>query len=330
MADDLPPVEPPSEGFVVKLFVVPLLIVSVIVGVYLAFYWLVHLGTDPRKYVQQIEKDNALSWQAAHDLTLELQRQQGLKRDEPLAAELTKLLDRELEEGGFEQDDLRLRYFLAKTLGEFELPGPVPVLVRAARTDRDPRELAVRMGAIEALAVLSGNLRGDDRNPPALIAEQVVPELLAASRSPENELRKVAAYALGAAGGDAALERLEELLDDGFPDVRYNAATGLARHGRSSAAIVLAEMLDPEEDVALRIEEEGAREHKQALIVANALRASALLAEQAPAGSLEELRAAVERLRDAGLGLEVRVECEKVLQAMERGGMSSGTETSPL
>ena len=45
--DDLPPVEPPSAGFLVQLFLVPALIVGIIVCVWLAFHWLAQLGNDP-------------------------------------------------------------------------------------------------------------------------------------------------------------------------------------------------------------------------------------------------------------------------------------------
>ena len=42
--DLLPPVEPPSAGFIIQLFVVPALIVLVIVSVWFTFSWLVRIG----------------------------------------------------------------------------------------------------------------------------------------------------------------------------------------------------------------------------------------------------------------------------------------------
>jgi hypothetical protein len=50
--DSLPPVEPPNAAFLVQLFLVPGVIVAIIVGVWLAFHWLAHLGSDPQAYVK--------------------------------------------------------------------------------------------------------------------------------------------------------------------------------------------------------------------------------------------------------------------------------------
>jgi len=44
--ENLPPVEPPSAGFIIQLFVVPGLIVLAIVGVYLLFGKLATVGQD--------------------------------------------------------------------------------------------------------------------------------------------------------------------------------------------------------------------------------------------------------------------------------------------
>ena len=47
-ADDaLPPVEPPSAGFIVQLFVIPGIIVFIIVMIWLLFNWLAQKGNDP-------------------------------------------------------------------------------------------------------------------------------------------------------------------------------------------------------------------------------------------------------------------------------------------
>ncbi len=49
--DVLPPVEPPSAGFILQLFVVPGIIVAIIVMVWLLFNWVARTGNDPREYV---------------------------------------------------------------------------------------------------------------------------------------------------------------------------------------------------------------------------------------------------------------------------------------
>ena len=46
-------------------------------------------------------------------------------------------------------------------------------------------------------------------------------------------IRKMVVYALGALPGDAQIDTLRTALQDSTPDVRWNAAVALARHGRS-------------------------------------------------------------------------------------------------
>ena len=51
-------------------------------------------------------------------------------------------------------------------------------------------------------------------------------------------------YALGALPGDAQIATLRTALQDSAPDVRWNAAVALARHGNHDGVAVLRQMLD--------------------------------------------------------------------------------------
>ena len=51
-------------------------------------------------------------------------------------------------------------------------------------------------------------------------------------------------YALGALPGDAQAVTLRTALQDSTADVRWNAAVGLARHGRSEGLPVIKQMMD--------------------------------------------------------------------------------------
>ena len=51
-------------------------------------------------------------------------------------------------------------------------------------------------------------------------------------------------YALGALPGDAQTATLRTALQDAAPDVRWNAAVALARHGSHDGVAVLRQMLD--------------------------------------------------------------------------------------
>src|SRR5271170_3079118 len=66
--DMLPPVEPPSAGFILQLFVVPGIIVVIIVMVWLLFNWVARTGNDPEEYVRALKRENVNSWQAAVNL----------------------------------------------------------------------------------------------------------------------------------------------------------------------------------------------------------------------------------------------------------------------
>ena len=54
--DLLPPVEPPSAGFIIQLFVIPALIVVLIVAVWLAFNWLVRTASSPEDVIQGLKQ----------------------------------------------------------------------------------------------------------------------------------------------------------------------------------------------------------------------------------------------------------------------------------
>ncbi len=284
--DLLPPVEPPSAGFIIQLFVVPALIVIVIVAVWLTFTSLVR-RTSPDKVIQGLEYGPSIArWQRASELAdmLRNERFADFKRSAEAAEHVARILDREIDRagmgGGMQEEEVTLRYFLARALGEFEVNNGIGVLLKAAETRRDPREQIVRHGALEAIAVRAYNLQQHD--PPQEISHPALDEtlsLLAGDEEPAT--RSKTAYALGQIGTPAAIERLEPMVDDPDADTRYNAAVALAHHGNASAVETLAEMLDLEESAGVRGEtNEQNRAYKRAVIVANAIEAAQTLARQ--------------------------------------------------
>ncbi|MDB4743672.1 hypothetical protein OAF98_04230, partial [Planctomicrobium sp.] len=58
LPNDLPPVEPPSAGMIIQLFLVPAIIVAVIVGVYAAFGQLASQELDWRQLVTDVKSQN--------------------------------------------------------------------------------------------------------------------------------------------------------------------------------------------------------------------------------------------------------------------------------
>jgi hypothetical protein len=57
-------------------------------------------------------------------------------------------------------------------------------------------------------------------------------------------VRKIVVYSLGALPGETQIPTLQTALQDPAPDVRWNAAVALARHGRRDGEAVLKQMLD--------------------------------------------------------------------------------------
>jgi hypothetical protein len=271
----LPPVEPPSAGFIIQLFVIPGIIVFIIVMVWLMFNWLALKGNDPSAYIRELSKNNANRWQSAVNLAnaLRAERDHGpdsIKNNPELVRQLVGILEPELKQGGMQDEPVFLRYFLCKALGEFYINDGFPALDDAVETNRDPAESKVRQAALQAIALLAEQApRPDDK---AQQRRDAV--LMTAAKDPDDQVRSTAAFALGVIGGEAANGRLRELLADPSADVRYNAATGLARHGDPACVEVLCEMLDPDETAPLKTKElESTRQYKRAVII-NGLRAS--------------------------------------------------------
>ncbi|MEK6250295.1 MAG: HEAT repeat domain-containing protein, partial [Planctomycetales bacterium] len=285
----LPPVQPPSAGFILQLFVIPGVIVLIIVLVWLAFHWLAQMGSDPAALIKEMRKNNANSWQLAHNLSEELQQNKQSRNDPELAKELANflntLLSEQLPEPGKDprtrrdprSEEILRRGFLCKALGELDITDDaLPVLIKAASSHKDDDELRVRLAAMEAIALLAEKKRDTDKpvqNP------QLLPLLLAASKNEDRKIATRAAMGLTALGSQDALQRLTQMLDEPHHiDVHYNTALGLARHGKSACLETLYDMLDPQQLLAIADEPDEQKEYKRVMILLNALRVTRQLA----------------------------------------------------
>jgi HEAT repeat protein len=299
----LPPVEPPSAGFIIQLFVVPALIVLVIVAVWLSFSWLVRrTATRPQDLIQGLEQGPSVArWQRASELAdmLRNERFADFRRDPQSAAQVARILERQIDSGSMSEDDVQFRKYLAHALGEFETREGIDALMKAAQTDRNPAEALVRDAALQAIAVRIYNLRRLDPSQEPLHPE-LESALLRLAEDEDPAIRFQAAYALGHLGTPAAVERLEVMVDDPHTDTRYNAAIALARRGNERSVETLAEMIDLDEWMSGRRE---AGSQSQALhrgvIVQTAIAAAQELARQNPEADLSLIIEALERLAKA-------------------------------
>jgi HEAT repeat protein len=314
--ESLPAVTPPTATFILQLFLIPLLIVTIVVVLWLLFGWMAHMGRESAAdLVRGIERGDNASGQLAFELAGLLRspdpKFDALRRDPAVAKRLADFLARDLKEPVTARDESRLmrRRYLCRLLGEFHVPVGLEVLLVAAQHERDPAEVQVRYSAVEAIAALA-----DHCGPESMQRDDVLKVLLDASRAqdgttaspskadqagypPHAELRAASAYALGVIGGEQATERLALMLHDAYPNARYNAATGLARYGDAHCTRVLREMLDPENALAVKDEANpNDQARKRTTVLLNGVKATLQLATADPAADVAPLKQSLQAL----------------------------------
>ena len=150
---DLPPVEAPSAGFVVQLFVIPALVVLVVIIVWLLFGKLAGGERDAMEYVRQLQLPTA-NWRSAFELASLIQNDPAVSGDPKLLGALTELLSRELDhyENPKLRDDPKLAQYVALTLGTFQTleaqtqsGQPVDPLVPLIRAMEPQFDLVIRI-----------------------------------------------------------------------------------------------------------------------------------------------------------------------------------------
>lgn len=241
---DLPPVEAPSAGFIVQLFVIPAVVVLVVILVWLLFGKLAGGERDAIEYVRTIRaaaNNPRAANRAAFELANLLQNDPKLASDPKLLGELTDLLEHNLDRP---ENPEELTQYVALSLGRFktldaistsgQAIDPVSALDRALGAKYPDK---VRIAAAASLAQHAARLKGKMTDPRAVAA------LANAGGDGSTELRQVAAFALGFFGGDDAARALQARLGDEDRIVRYNAAVALARRGDAAALSTLREML---------------------------------------------------------------------------------------
>jgi hypothetical protein len=214
-----------APAIAVQFFLIPLLVVGATVLVYIGFRSLLSEDRSAEEYLTDIRSGGSnRRWPAAYELSRLMADPEFVRREEAiLAPELTKAF------ADSKNDDPRVRQYLALTLGRLTPPLPVETrqLLVDALKDEDSQ---TRISAIWAL--------GSTGDPTA--AADIERQYL----SDDAGVRKMAVYALGSLPVDSGNETLVKALEDREPDVQWNAAIALARHGRHEGVPVLRRMLD--------------------------------------------------------------------------------------
>lgn len=283
--EDLPPVQPPSAGFIIQLFVVPGVIVAAIVGVWLLFGKLATSENDWRGLVAELQHQNkhrrgraelGLAQMLSSDLKLGDQGQH-LSTNRELAQALSETLTNDLKRGTAASEDAEYQAYLASALGLFDLPDLVfSTLQLALQPQFDPK---IRKTAIESIAVLTDRMSTSGAGAPSDI---FLPVLMTVATDEDPVMRQLCAFTLGLFPQPAAQERLEILLSDTDPNTRVNAAIGLARQGNLQGFSVLQSSLEAAvADIPRGSTEEAKNEeYAQFLLAKNCLAAIERLASK--------------------------------------------------
>lgn len=273
--EELPPVEPPSAGFIVQLFFVPALIVAAVIGVWALFGKMADSETDWKQLVAELGSGNEhRRWRAANGLAQVLNNQQVaesqdgevLARKPEVAQALCDLLEETLQSPSTLPEDIEHRKFLARTLGALQCNEIVlPSLQKTLSADRDPD---VRKSGLMAFVLISERAFQQKASAagiktqavsgindsvinldvpfdaPTIDSESIFEELKAASRDEDPSIRQLAAFGLSRVSGPDAIRVLKLMLLDGDSFTRANAAVGLARNGTTDGAEALTELVE--------------------------------------------------------------------------------------
>lgn len=204
----------------VQLFLFPMLIAGVGVGIFFLFWYLTHERKTFDEYLVGLRsRSETQRYQAAYDLAEQIQREGPEFVGPDGAASLAEFF-------AGASGEPELRQFLAAALARLADPASVPALV----TGLSDETVEVRILSAAALGRI-----GDAR---------AVDGLVAALGDESQEVRASALAALGAIREKRAVPAVAALLNDRDPIVRAQAAVALAYLGDSSGVHVLLECLD--------------------------------------------------------------------------------------
>jgi HEAT repeat protein len=273
-----------APALAVQFFLIPLAVVAVIGVVYLGFRSMVGDTRGARDYLAEVQNGGTdRRWPAAYELS-RLMDDPKVRADRSLAPALVKAFEQAKD------DDPRIRRYLALAIGRLDPPLPAEAIEVLSKSLDEPDRAATPgvqdwisrltgwsdsdLGEVRISTIWALGASGDTR-----VAERLQPFY----QSPDAGIRKMVVYALGALPGDAQVETLRAALQDVAPDVRWNAAVALARHGDRQGAGVIRQMIDRDyvEHMVTREVRQDQDQDPIADVMISGLRAAAVLKEGA-------------------------------------------------
>jgi HEAT repeat protein len=230
-----------APALAVQFFLIPLAVIAVTAAVYIGFRSLLADTRTPQDYLTEIRTGGmARAWPAAFELSRAMDDPK-VRSDKTLAVALVQAFD-EAKDG-----DPRVRKYLALAIGRTEPPLPSEAVSVLLKSLNDPEKhwtpdmfsrfngWTDEMSEAHISTIWALGASGD---------ASVAPKLQPLYGSSDAGVRKIVVYSLGALPGETQIPTLQTALQDQAPDVRWNAAVALARHGRRDGEAVLKQMLD--------------------------------------------------------------------------------------
>jgi HEAT repeat protein len=324
--EELPPVEPPSAGFIVQLFLIPMLIVGAIIGVYALFGRLAGGEQDWRTLVSELRNTNEhRRWRAAIGLAhlLKVDQDRGedgqqLAQNPEIAKALLDVLEEQQSADIPREKALNQQQYLVTALGLLDQPKLVmPALQKLMLADGD-QDSGVRIESLRSILLIANRTseRANAEDRPLLVEELVeipslVDDVVTVSRESDPLYRKVAAFALGFLPAPQSRQRLEVLLNDTDNDVKVNAAIGLSRQASTAGWPVYLEVLTQANDPSRQ--EQGI----DLVILKNTLKAVGDLNEQWPDDQKQQLIELLESISTNHPERRIRTDAVKTLQTLK-------------
>ena len=327
LGDDLPPVQPPSAGFIVQLFVFPALIVMAVVAIWWMFGLIAVGEQDWRKLLQDLQSQNLhVRNRAMYGLAQVLDQDsrrgeqgQNLRANREIAQGLADQLVIELKRNSTSREGVAIQEYLTRALGMMDsLDAVSPALQMAMEPQRD---VDIRKSAVVSLSFIAGRAR--ERGQP-LSDQTVIDGLIELSGDSYPIMRQTAAFALGLFDSPAATHQLEVLLENSDPMTGVNAAIGLARNGSTKGFKVMRDSLAKPTIESKPVIEGDSQlvdpAGDQFRVVKNVLKAVNELAAKFDASQRDELIPLVEKFATDHAEIRIRVDAEAALKSLKSAG----------
>ena len=314
LSDDLPPVQPPSAGFIIQLFVVPGLIVLAVVAVWALFGQIAAGEQDWHNLVEELQSPNShIRKRAMYGLAqvLDQDRRRGeqgqqLATNPQIATVLSDQLTRELKTGSNSDESISIQQYLTRAIGLLDVPS---VTLPALRVSLQPKlDLEIRKSGVASIAMIAG--RHFEKGKP-LDDSDTVDALIELSADPAPLMRQTAAFALGLFKSAKSDQQLHVLLENGDWKTCVNAAIALARQGNQDGLMVFKRALT--EKAPTKPEEQI--EHF--MVLTNSLKAIASLGPKMSDADKAEFRDLLKPLVSDHAEVRIRVDAQNALLSLK-------------